>query len=141
MFYTLAAEPHPGQDGAPRKAILRHQLPRPYLDDTLSSFDTWPFAPLYPNPSLEQYTFPDPEPAQFANAGPPGWQYSASDQLSPRDEGLGISGLPMEDYKLGRYEAYPTWTSYAPRGTGHVMDERNVRSQWSSPLSRQLHFD
>ncbi|RXK37169.1 hypothetical protein M231_05538 [Tremella mesenterica] len=127
VFYTIAADPHPGQDGAPRKGILHYQeafpmyppdiqpyampprsaqysdysgsepaqslRPSPIARFTHSSHAT-PYhnqSPYIPDPiylppppsSATTQTNHDPEwqraepmPAQFANAGPPGYTYN-----------------------------------------------------------------
>lgn len=117
LFYTLAAAPHPGQDGAPRKAILRHQVPHPYsypphhpsyqtpADYAMDEDDyahasgsapaVGPSSGLAPAPAYraaqvyEPSVYPgyvdqsplypsgpsQPQPGNFANAGPAGYLY------------------------------------------------------------------
>jgi len=68
MFYTAAAEAHPGLDGASRKAILRYQDPHPY---SYPPIQTYPQSinPYNPNPTVppqpinyvySPYTLPPP---------------------------------------------------------------------------------
>lgn len=55
VFYTLAAEPHPGQDGAPRKAILRYQDPsHPFVYPEVIA------EPTYPASEIKTTPIPDP---------------------------------------------------------------------------------
>ncbi len=135
MFYSLAAEAHPGQDGAPRKAILRYQdpvHPYSYPPQPVPFHDDAPTNPTYyaeaTVPShVHPYSFPptaydhsqfEAEPAQFANAGPPGysynpassrWEYSANRWSTGSDEQACVvsSSVP------------PAW---------------RTRSEWSSPM-------
>ncbi|KAK4687299.1 hypothetical protein P7C73_g2812, partial [Tremellales sp. Uapishka_1] len=86
MFYSLAAEPHPGQDGAPRKAILRYQEPSypyvyPYPPNEYAPqqlppnvYDDSPEVNHYPA-HIHPYNLVPARPAMFANAGPPGYAY------------------------------------------------------------------
>jgi hypothetical protein len=148
MFYSLAADAHPGYDGAPRKAILRYQYPAGQTTcpsfapstayPTYSSQDSYGNpVPIFPPTG---YGYAMPQPAQFANAGPPGYAYNPS--VSPSyDTGLGIyglnnivttetSGIDWNEKHLQSditpdvaplpLEPHPTW---------------KARSQWSSPLS------
>lgn len=150
MFYTLAAAPHPGFDGAPRKAILRYQHPAQQPYDYPAQPASTPAYPVYPNttPSVEypfQPTYAVPQPAQFANAGPPGYAY-APGQGSTRT-GLGISGLysvtgPAHGTPSGlaHQQAYPSAEDQQMSGLQqYTMDAGRARSQWSSPFTG--HFD
>ena len=160
MFYSLAADAHPGQDGAPRKAILKYQDPIvPFGQQVVpsqqpmwtmqdpygprasvptipsqqiaypSQSNSMPFSqpqvqipylgpppmsasqtmPAYVNQPIGQELQlppiqttishdqdgmmeyrPYPEPAQFANAGPPGYTY---DPFRPNQQSRGMDGL------------------------------------------------
>lgn len=147
MFYALAAEAHPGYDGAPRKAILRYQHPtqQPY------SYPAQPMpTPAYPvygdnTPGAEypfQPTFVVPQPAQFANAGPPGYAYAPNQSVSDYQTGLGISGLshyntagipydPEDPLAMQQYVAAEDQQRVEVQP--YPMDIR-ARSQWSSPF-------
>ncbi|KAK8845485.1 hypothetical protein IAR55_006198 [Kwoniella newhampshirensis] len=216
MFYSLAAAPHPGADGAPRKAILRHQdpsisfsfppapnpnymatpiyqlpstAPYSYEDISMSESNPSPQA-LYPPSMFEVNQIPsasgrlnshntpipynpydlrifspvyaDPEPAQFANAGPPGYvynppsmtwhqQYPQMPPVASETNGLGInmnmgiSGVATSALPSGVPGGTNTnrWSlgsdggggPKSVRGAGGLMWANNgSRSEWSSPL-------
>jgi hypothetical protein len=142
VFYTLAAEAHPGYDGAPRKAILRYQHPAiPQAALPTSSQAAYPSYPIddaityadssYPLPST--YGYAVPQPAQFANAGPPGYAYDASASMSSSRRaptGLGISGLNAQG------ASGVQWSDGYTMADGQAVQPASTwkaRSQWSSP--------
>ncbi|KAK6905352.1 hypothetical protein I204_05302 [Kwoniella mangroviensis CBS 8886] len=213
MFYSLAAEPHPGVDGAPRKAILRYQEPNqftypvqhtsymsssypvhsalatPYAFDDVTMYDAnnSPQAPYpssayqYPTPGavpqiqgqgMYQHTaYPTqmgwspthviPEPAQFANAGPPGFTYfpndiditndpsrwkfppvalaSASTAPTNHNQMIGL-GLNTNQNSIGIN--VDGQMVYTPQGMVYstttpvdgLINQWSSRSEWSSPL-------
>ena len=85
-FYSLAAASHDRQSGAARKAILCYQDPNPAYNPYMpQSAHLHPGgAPVSEVPPMIQSLPPiaytqlayQPEPAQFANAGPPGYAYN-----------------------------------------------------------------
>jgi hypothetical protein len=181
MFYTLAADPHPGQDGAPRKAILRYQDPSqshpfcypsepgavangytlplaaegnlPYAfryhdraTMAVEEVEHSPTAPYPPHISTYSYDTPpyatyattsygtgevnahsqaqglgyhEPEPAQFANNGPPGYAYDPHTNVWGNRWSTGSEEL-MGDCVMGGVPA-----------SGGVW---RTRSEWSSPM-------
>lgn len=141
MFYSLAAEAHPGQDGAPRKAILRYQDPvHPYSyaaessavplyhDDPVGS--TYYEYPSYDS-QLHPYSYPpttydhssyDAEPAQFANAGPPGYSYNPSSSSWEPATNRWSTASDADFYTNANIIAPPAW---------------RTRSEWSSPMPVQ----
>nr|ODN90880.1 hypothetical protein L204_05719 [Cryptococcus depauperatus CBS 7855] len=177
MFYSLAAEPHTGAGGQPRKAILHCQDPAPgqvmssMFNSSQSAYQAPPPPPLahpsedghlpeagmydHPNrgsdPSNNHFHTPgiytstpytrnwspvqgasEPEPAQFANAGPPGYVYnpqgSAWENGSRASDASSGGWVRTSDGAVHFMEASgrlgPTWTS---------------RSEWSSPVSK-IHY-
>ncbi|WWC85938.1 uncharacterized protein L201_000808 [Kwoniella dendrophila CBS 6074] len=200
MFYSLAAEAHPGADGAPRKAILRYQEPNPFTypaQNTAYASTSYPIpstsaCPSYPfddvsmydaNNSPEtaypssSYQYPPPtvhsvhsqnqglynsypaqmgwspthvvpEPAQFANAGPPGFTYYPSTQMQ-KTPAPAIPNHPMVGLGLNTQQGMnPTngmsvdgQTVYTPNGVvystpvdGNMFNQWTSRSEWSSPM-------
>ena len=141
MFYTLAAEAHPGYDGAPRKAILRYQHPSIPQTALPASQGTYPTYSLddpityaestYPLPPA--YGYAVPQPAQFANAGPPGYAYDASASMSSSRRtptGLGISGVHAHG------ASGMQWSDGFPMADEQAVQPASTwkaRSQWSSP--------
>ncbi|OCF36166.1 hypothetical protein I316_02038 [Kwoniella heveanensis BCC8398] len=218
MFYTLAAEPHPGADGAPRKAILRYQDPMmvpsyppqpqygfsmatpshlvpssvttpsfpPYEDVNMYEPSNSPLAafpanmyqyPQGPDPAIQPpsaqpqapsqamydptSSYPvnlnwspmhvEPEPAQFANAGPPGVAYvpsatshwkGARPTPNPTCQatiglGLNTSGnisTPGFVPTYGTYNGEPVYAHgiHVPMPTDGT--QWASRSEWSSPV-------
>ena len=217
MFYTLAAEAHPGQDGAPRKAMLRYQQPPyPYtfpapapvpatepgipayayvsaqhsavpsfgMTDPSQSFQGYTFAPPVvdlnrhqsnlppiacpaypPHQSISHFNAPQPQfvhdtpisqgiaqPAQFANAGPPGYAYdarsrignSASNNSSTVNAGLvglglshahaaGPEGVKDDGSGVDTAAEEMQGVEWAPS----INDVWRTRSEWSSPMPGQ----
>ncbi len=136
MFYSLAAESHPGQDGAPRKAILCYQDPNAhsYPPQPQHTYQSQPhdLAITYNDPSdlsnVHPYSFPpmttasrfhyEPEPAQFANAGPPGYAYNPVSSSWEQAGNRWSTGSEEHRYPSG--SAAPlVW---------------KTRSEWSSPM-------
>ncbi|WVW81934.1 hypothetical protein I302_103937 [Kwoniella bestiolae CBS 10118] len=202
MFYSLAAEPHPGVDGAPRKAILRYQEPNqysypiqnnpyastsypvhpaqttPYAFDDVTMYDannspqaaypssayqypsssTVPQIPgqgmYYPTQMGWSPTHVIPEPAQFANAGPPGFTYypnnsnidaqwkfpSASASAVPTNNQMIGLGLNTGSTVMGQHANVDGQMVYTPDGVVYSMptpldgNQWISRSEWSSPL-------
>ncbi|WVQ93783.1 hypothetical protein IAU59_000861 [Kwoniella sp. CBS 9459] len=238
LFYTLAAEPHPGADGAPRKAILRYQDPKMVPSYSMQPQYGYPFAapthlvpssmstPSYPYEDVNMYesnaspqtAFPshmyqypqisaqaipppsahphiqahaqaqaqaqvpaqgyydptssypvnlnwspmhvEPEPAQFANAGPPGVAYvpSATSHWTgglptPSAAGQATIGLGLNTYgnisTPGLIQSQGAYTNpnngetvYANGNGGYPpiptptdgMMQWASRSEWSSPM-------
>ncbi|WVR03502.1 hypothetical protein IAU60_000493 [Kwoniella sp. DSM 27419] len=206
MFYSLAAEAHPGVDGAPRKAILRYQ-------ENNGSFGQQPYVPVYPHgqmslapPSMvstpytydeasvqeanssplsayppamyphqaAQPSFPSahpiaqgiydpssahgwnmpyrPEPAQFANAGPPGFSYMPNGSMPWKHGDMsapanGLVGLGFNTYSQASTPglAYTSGQMSYPAHDemGLAMDGMKLspaaamqwssKSEWSSP--------
>jgi hypothetical protein len=159
MFYTLAAQAHPGYDGAPRKAILhyqqqpsqtRHQYTYPSQPVQTPAYpvftnDDGISHPEYPFPTGAAFAHAAPQPAQFANAGPPGYAYDPSQsrqaEAAEYGTGLGITGLDSAN------ESRIQWgESIDPRqpivpipGVDPRGQDWRARSQWSSPMTG--HFD
>lgn len=149
MFYSLAADAHPGYDGAPRKAILRYQHPASQaMNQPPAPSTAYPayvpqdaYGQCVPSYPPTGYGYAIPQPAQFANAGPPGYAYDAP-VPTQYDTGLGISGLSnivsAENSGIRWDERYlqsdttrgPSALAAAPNSTW------KARSQWSSPLAR-----
>jgi hypothetical protein len=156
IFYSLAAESHPGLDGAPRKAILRYQDPHPYsyppIHPSYQPAMTYEGLPPHyaqqhhPAPTqyhVSPYTLPRPvgyvphddnswegetlpQPAQFANAGPPGYAYDLP------------SAQPWAGQGQGHAQG-SNGTSWSMDTNNEVYGERRAdawrtRSEWSSPL-------
>ncbi|WVF66148.1 hypothetical protein IAT40_000888 [Kwoniella sp. CBS 6097] len=230
MFYTLAAEPHPGADGAPRKAILRYQDPMmvpsypsqpsygypvvtpthlvpssvttpSYLYEDVNMYEAnhspqtafpsnmyqFPQVPDQANtnvnananappsarphphvPAQGMYINPtpsypvnlnwspmhvEPEPAQFANAGPPAIAYvpSATGHWKgalPTPAGQATIGLGLNAYGnmstpgLVQSQSQGTYNGKAAYGNGAYMPTTTPtdgmqwasRSEWSSPV-------
>jgi hypothetical protein len=187
MFYTLAADAHPGQDGHRRKGILHYQAPQSFDPSMYPSAQPYqaqasypqaqmpyqlsPTAPLYPSASAGptpmpnhyepishlapipgQYDYVDqqqygqpaiPAPAQFANAGPPAYQYQPQQFQQP-------------DTSYAQAQYFPQYQTQAPATQGynhrwsvgsddlHLAQAQHgarqplqSRSEWSSPMPGQ----
>ena len=134
MFYSLAAEAYPGQDGAPRKAILCYQdpgHPSSYAPLSAQPYHLQPSTSIQPYTQFDPgqvhpYSFPphlahashEPEPAQFANAGPPGYTYN-SHSSSWEDTANRRRTGSDEQFYAGFSTAPLVW---------------KARSEWSSPM-------
>lgn len=188
VFYTLAADAHPGQDGHRRKGILHHQAPQTY-DPSLyaprfnqapnpyhpapTQYQVSPTAAMYPTapvgptpmpqqyepishlaPIPGQYDYADhqqygqpavPLPAQFANAGPPGYQYQPPAQYQQPN----FSYAQAQYHPQYQTHAQPTPQGHAQRWSvgsddlylaqGQQVSSQPLqsRSEWSSPLPGQ----
>ncbi|WRT63714.1 uncharacterized protein IL334_000637 [Kwoniella shivajii] len=212
MFYSLAAAPHPGADGAPRKAILRYQEPQSfpysyqnppyastaypvppsattpsYLYEDVTMYDAnnspqtayptnayqYPPIPIaHPGQSVHSYgpgmydtyqmpvawspTHAFPEPAQFANAGPPGFSYIPSEATwknpslygshnpamiglglntnisTTSTPGMGSNGQTSHDYNGAGYHT-PAGMAITPVNE-RMLNQWGSRSEWSSPM-------
>jgi hypothetical protein len=73
LFYSLAGDAHPGQDGAPRKAILRYQEPHPYS-----------YPPIQQHPRFEDHYYPPPLPMHDHGPIPPPLQYDSPYTFPPQ---------------------------------------------------------
>ena len=152
-FYTCSARAHPGQDGALRKAILRHQAPaQPYYtpanpypppDMTMSGQQT----PWYPSPadidlvtplghpatlagsSAAPHTHVPSLPGNFANAGPAGYLYE------PQQPQFQYNGTPARG-PHGQHATQRTQLPHNPHShaQGLGQDGWHTRSEWSSPM-------
>ena len=158
MFYQLAAEAHPGFDGAPRKAIMHYQQ-RPsshyaYAPPTVTpthytsgyTSDDPIAHPEYPFPIPATYGYTVPQPAQFANAGPPGYAYDPS-QHHPQpssaryETGLGISGINAyggNPAQWGEINVHTQQQNLTQSAMAPGPPEWRARSQWSSPIPVQF---
>jgi len=173
VFYSLAADPHPGQDGHRRKATLHYQAPQPYYPNQptaggytqpgypvsnyqispTAAFNPYttsnqePISHLAPIPGQydgsQQFGQPAiPAPANFANAGPPGYQYEQEMQYRQTNP----------SYAESQYHpSYQIHTPFQPgpsvhgqrRSIGSNGDHpaqyqqgapAQTRSEWSSPM-------
>lgn len=203
MFYTLAAEAHPGQDGSRRKGTLHYEIPQNQYSQSSQypidqqfphshaqipqyqpgpMFTTQPLGPSYAppvahsqsqpmyapmgfNPTLvnqgqdymttpnphdcphQQYVFGQPAvpvPAQFANAGPPAYQYQPmgyeAQQWSSIPQNYPFA--PSYTQASSNTMAYPIgWTGQSTQHPHHHQHQApqgrpmmQSRSEWSSPM-------
>lgn len=161
VFYTCAADSHIGQDGHRRKATLHYQAPPSFYPEqhgqgyNVTDYQISPTAgsTLHLDPVSHLAPIPGqyggsynigppgiPAPADFANAGPPGYQYEQEMQYQQSHP----------TYADSQY--YPSYQTYAPSQPGPIAygQRRSVgssdlaqyhhgalpqtRSEWSSPM-------
>jgi hypothetical protein len=162
VFYTCAADAHIGQDGHRRKATLHYQAPPSFYPEQQqghayqstnyqisptagSNAHYEPISHLAPIPGQYGGSYnigpPGiPAPADFANAGPPGYQFEQEMQYQQSNNA----------YAESQY--HPSYQSYAPSQPGPIVygQRRSIgssdlsqyhhgalpqtRSEWSSPM-------
>ena len=160
VFYTCAADSHIGQDGHRRKATLHYQAPPSFYPEQQGQYQSTnyqisptagttvhldPVSHLAPIPGQYGGSYnigpPGiPAPADFANAGPPGYQYEQEMQYQQANQTFADS------------QYHPSYQNYAPSQPGQVVygQRRSVgssdlaqyhhgalprtRSEWSSPM-------
>lgn len=199
MFYTLAAEAHPGQDGSRRKGTLHYQVPQSqYYPTEHAQYQSYPAPSQYPvstqyppsslTPSYmsssaaqpaftpmvatpadggfghgylssaaptpdhfgypQQYAFGQPAvpaPAQFANAGPPAYQYRPHGYHPQQINALPGNYPFTPSHPLAQHSApgppaawngglASGYAAHPPQHSQHARAMMQSRSEWSSPL-------